>query len=574
MPAFRQVLAAIAEAWTERRADVDDAGERITAELAKRAGLDGDGPLDPEALAQAVETLARGFDSERGGFGGAPKFPPSMVVEWLIRHGARERSSRSAGLALMMASRTLSAMARSGMYDQLAGGFARYSVDAGWVVPHFEKMLYDNALLARAYLHWWRLTGDPMGRRIAVETCDWMVQVLGTAEGGLAASLDADTATADGHGVEGLTYVWTPKELAAVLGADDGACVAELCEVTEAGTFEDGASTLQLMRNPDDEDELSATELDRWVDARARLGAHRALRPQPARDDKVVAAWNGLAVGALAETGALADRPDLVAAARGVATLLLDVHLVVGGLRRVSRDGVVGAPAGVLEDYANVAEGLLALAAVTGETRWYDATSGILDGLVERFWDDAAGGFRDTSSDAVDAPLVAALGGRGRAHDPTDGATPSGTSAAAGVLLTWSALTGSSRHRELAERALTQTAGIAAQAPRAAGWALAVAEALVDGPREVAVIGSRGDPARAELLQVALAGNAPGLVVASAEPGGSTPPLVADRPLVGGAAAAYPCRAMVCDLPLTDPAVLTAWVGAAQPSANTLDASE
>jgi uncharacterized protein YyaL (SSP411 family) len=211
---------------------------------------------------------------------------------------------------------------------------------------------------------------------------------------------------------------------------------------------------------------------------------------------------------------------------------------------------------------------------VTGEKRWYDAVSVLMDAMVERFWDDEADGFKDTAADATDAALTAALGGRGRGHDPTDGVTPSGTSAAAGALLTWSSLTGSARHRELAELALGQVAAVAVRAPQAAGWALAVTEALVDGPREVAVIGAALDPLRAQLHRVALAGRAPGLVVAAAEPGEHVPPLVADRPLVGGGSAAYPCRRMVCDLPLTDPAALAAWLGPAPPSANGLDVSE
>jgi uncharacterized protein len=571
MPSFRQVLAAISEAWHERRADVDDAGQRITAQLAQRGTIDGDRPLDADGLAAAVAALRLRFDDARGGFGDAPKFPPSMVLEWLLRHAARTETAPSAADALQMAGVTFRAMAGSGLYDQLEGGFARYSVDAGWVVPHFEKMLYDNALLARAYLHWWRSTGTPVGRRVAVETCDWMVRVLGTAEGGLAASLDADTALPDGHSVEGLTYVWTPAGLAEVLGRDDGAWVAELCGVTAGGTFEHGTSTLQLLRL---DEELDAAEAERWDRARARLRERRAVRPQPARDDKVVAAWNGLAIAALAETGALADRPDLVEAAGAVARLLLDVHVVDGRLRRVSRDGVVGSPSGVLEDYANVAEGLLTLAAVTGQKHWYDAVSGLVDPMVERFWDEPSGAFRDTADDAVDAPLVAALGGRGRLQDPTDGATPSGTSAAAGVLLTWSALTGSSRHREWAERALAQTALLARQVPQVAGWALAVTEALVDGPREVAVLGAAADHSRGVLHRVALAGAAPGLVVAVAEPGAVEPALVADRPLVEGRSSAYPCRGLVCDLPVTDPAVLAAWTGTRLPWANAVDVTK
>ncbi len=222
MPSFRDVLSAISAAWTERREEVVDAGARIAAELARRTGFEGERPVDADGLVAAVAAVERGFDAERGGFGGAPKFPPSMVLEWLLRHAARVcppvspgAAPGSAARALEMAGTTLRAMAFSGMYDQLEGGFARYSVDAAWVVPHFEKMLYDNGLLARAYLHWWRLTGEPLGRRIAQETCDWMLARLGTPEGGLAASLDADTPAADGGaGVEGETYVWTPDAAA------------------------------------------------------------------------------------------------------------------------------------------------------------------------------------------------------------------------------------------------------------------------------------------------------------------------------------------------------------------------
>ncbi len=325
-----------------------------------------------------------------------------------------------------------------------------------------------------------------------------------------------------------------------------------------------------------DLDALPEADRERWGRCRAALLQARSERQQPARDDKVVAAWNGLAVAALAETGALTGRPDLVDAAARVASLLLDLHLVDGSLRRVSRAGRVGTPSGVLEDYADVAEGLLALYAVTGENRWYVAVSGLVDAMVERFWDEPAQGFRDTPADVVDSPLTAALGGRGRVHDPTDGATPSGTSAAAGVLLAFSALSGSTRHRRLAEAALAQGARLAAHEPRMAGWYLAVSEALADGPREVAVVGPDGDPRRTALQGVALGGTAPGLVVAAgpAEPVADAPPLLADRPLVDGVPAAYPCRGLVCDLPLTDAAALATWVGSRLPSANSLDASE
>jgi uncharacterized protein YyaL (SSP411 family) len=423
------------------------------------------------------------------------------------------------------------------MYDQLAGGFARYSVDAGWVVPHFEKMLYDNALLARVYLHWWRATGSDLGRHVALDTCDWMVADLRTPEGGFASSLDADT-----DGVEGSTYVWTPEQLDDLLGEKDGPWAADLLSVTRAGTFEHGASTLQLQRDPDD--------AKRWADVRNRMLAARATRPQPGRDDKVVAAWNGLAIAALAETGALLDRPDLVAAGVAAAELLVTTHLVDGRLRRASRDGAVGPHAGVLEDYADVAEGLLALFAVTGEPRWLEVTGGLLDTVLAHFTD-GNGGFFDTADDATDVRLAR------RPQDPTDNATPSGWSAAAGALLTYAAYTGSATHRDAAERALGVYTPLAAGHARFAGWGLAVAEALADGPREVAVVGDRNDPGTTSLHRAALLGTAPGAAVAVGDPAtGTVVPLLEHRTLVDGKAAAYVCRHFTCDAPTTDPDVL------------------
>jgi uncharacterized protein YyaL (SSP411 family) len=373
-----------------------------------------------------------------------------------------------------------------------------------------------------------------------------MLADLRTPQGGLASSLDADT-----EGVEGLTYVWTPAQLAEVLGADDGAWAAELLGVTPSGTFEHGTSTARLTRDPWPDE----AEAARWTAARGRLLAARARRPQPGRDDKVVAAWNGLAVAALAETGALRDRPDLVAAATAAAELLLDVHVGPGGsgdrLRRVSRDGAAGAPRGVLEDYGDVAEGFLALHAVTGEARWLDAAGRLLGTVLADFADED-GVLHDTAADDTDAALRAVR----RPQDPTDNAYPSGTSAAAGALLSYAALTGSSRHREAAEAALRAAGAAGGRAPRAFGWALAVAEALADGPREIAVAGPDGDPAREALHAVALASPAPGAVVTVGEPDTPGVPLLAGRTTTSGGAAAFVCRGFVCELPTSDPRAL------------------
>jgi uncharacterized protein YyaL (SSP411 family) len=446
-----------------------------------------------------------------------------MVLELLLRHHARTGDPAS----LAMVEGTCSAMARGGMYDQLGGGFARYSVDTRWVVPHFEKMLYDNALLLRVYTHLWRATGSVLARRVALETAEWLLRDLRTAEGGFASALDADS-----EGVEGKFYVWTPDEV--------GPDAARMFSVGAAGTFEHGTSVLQLLDDPDD------AEL--WRTERARLLGVRERRVPPARDDKVVAAWNGLGVAALAETGALLDRPDLVEAAVEAAELLVAVHLDGGRLRRVSRDGVAGAPAGVLEDYADVAEGFLALYAVTGAETWLDHAGGLLDVVLARF-PDGAGGFYDTPDDGE--RLVR------RPADPTDSAAPAGRSAAAGALLTYAAYTGSSPHRAAAEGALSVYGPLAAQHARFAGWGLAVAEALLDGPREVAVVGPSGDERTIALHAAALMGTAPGAAVAIGDPGAAPRvPLLQHRPMVGGSPAAYVCRHFACDAPTTDPAAL------------------
>jgi len=465
----------------------------------------GSEPVSAELLDKAFAQLSRSYDGVHGGFGSAPKFPPSMVLEFLIR-----RASRT-GDGLDKVAHTCEAMARGGMYDQLAGGFARYSVDEKWVVPHFEKMLYDNALLLRVYAHWYRATRSPFAARIVRETAEFLLRDLATPEGGFASALDADT-----DGVEGLTYVWTPDQLREVLGADAEWAIEQL-EVT--GTFEHGTSTLQRLLEPDD--------LDRYESVRARLLAARDSRPQPGRDDKVVAAWNGLAVAARAEAGVLLDEPRWVEAASQAAKLIQTLHWVDGRLRRVSRDGTVGKHAGVLEDYADVAEGLLALYWATGDLEHLRGAHALLEVVLEQF-PDGRGGFWDTASDAE--RLVR------RPQDPTDNATPSGAAAACGALLTYGALTGSDRHRTAAEQGLLQLSQLFGRHARFAGWALAVSEALLAGPAEVVVLD------RPDLLEVARWATSPGAVVA------------VNGPLAEGRApgAAYVCRHMVCELPTTD----------------------
>ncbi|MGW0411173.1 thioredoxin domain-containing protein [Streptomyces collinus] len=538
MPSFRQVLEGVRHAWDERRDEVGEVAGKIVRDLAQReiayqtARVPGE-----QETAQALLGLTREYDQQRGGFGGAPKFPPSMVLEFLLRHHARTGAEG----ALQMAADTCERMARGGIYDQLGGGFARYSVDRDWVVPHFEKMLYDNALLCRVYAHLWRATGSDLARRVALETADFMVRELRTGEGGFASALDADSDDGEGRHVEGAYYVWTPEELRRALGEEDAELAVRYFGVTEEGTFEHGRSVLQLPQGE------ALFDAGRVASVRERLLAARAERPAPGRDDKVVAAWNGLAVAALAETGAYFGRPDLVDAAVAAADLLVRVHLDEHArLARTSRDGRVGPNAGVLEDYADVAEGFLALASVTGEGVWLDFAGLLMDQVTTRFTDPESGALYDTAADAE--RLIR------RPQDPTDNATPSGWTAAAGALLGYAAHTGSEAHRTAAERALGVVKALGPRVPRFIGWGLAVAEALLDGPKEVAVVGpSVADERTAVLHRTALLGTAPGAVVAVGTAESDEFPLLAGRPLVGGEPTAYVCRNFTCDAPTTDP---------------------
>jgi hypothetical protein len=523
LPSFQQVLEAVSQAWGGRRDELTNAGADVVRLLGERAAMPAERtPPDAEVLDAAVASLRSDYDPVHGGFGGPSKFPPSSVLEFLLRYG-------SIG-ALEMVGATCTAMARGGMYDQLAGGFARYSVDAKWIVPHFEKMLYDNAQLLRIYTHWWRATGAQLGRRVAIETAQFMLTDLLTPGGGFASALDADA-----DGVEGSTYVWTRTQLLGVLGADDATWAAELLSVDVEGSFELGMSVLQLRADPDD--------AARWETVRSALLQARAGRVQPGRDDKVVAAWNGLAIAALTEAGVLFDRTDFIEAAAAAARLLIDVHLVEGRLRRVSRDGAAGAPAGVLEDYANVAEGMLALAQATSAASLLKVAGDLLDTCLVHF-SDGAGGFYDTADDAE--VLIR------RPQSATDDATPSGQSALAQALLTYAALTGSIDHRAAAEAALGATRVLGARYPRAAGWGLAAASALLAGPAEIAIVGV-GDSSAA-LARAARMSTSPGAVVAVQPSPDAEPwaPLLRDRGLVAGEPAAYVCRQFACLRPATN----------------------
>ncbi|TCC39625.1 thioredoxin domain-containing protein [Kribbella sindirgiensis] len=513
MASFRQVLEAITDAWQNRREQLDGIGKRVVEQLGAQQ------PAGQQAfdLAQAVRLLKLDFDPVDAGFGQAPKFPPSMVLDFLLRHHRRTGDED----ALAMVAHTCDRMARGGMYDQLAGGFARYSVDGQWIVPHFEKMLYDNALLLDVYTHWWTISGDPLAKRVAEETAGFLLAELRTPEGGFASALDADT-----DGEEGKYYAWTPEQLREAIG-DDADWVIDLCDVT--GTFEHGTSVLQLRQDPDD--------VDRWKRVREALQRARGARTYPGRDGKVVAAWNGLAITALTRAGVVLERPDYVEAAEAAARLIREVHLDGARLYRTSRDGVRGSADGVLEDYAAVAQGCLTLLGATGDDEWYRVAEALLDRVLEQFVAD--GSYFDTAADAE--RLV------WRPQDATDNATPSGVSLAAEAFTTLASLTGSDRYEAAAQQALGASSAIAHRAPRFAGRALAVAEAIATGPLEIAIVTTTPDAAR-ELVRVAFADAPWGTAIASGAPG-SAVPLMAGRDLP----AAYVCQKFTCRLPVTLP---------------------
>jgi len=453
MPSFQSLLDAVGTTWRDRRSEVERVGTDVAGKLAATSEpVDGGAP-DATALAASVAALVHDFDPVNAGFGGAPKFPPSMTLLHLLQHHARTGSTQ----ALDMVRRTGEAMARGGIFDQLGGGFSRYAVDATWTVPHFEKMLYDNALLIRVYALLYKATDEGFFARIAIHSSEFLLDGLRTPEGGFASALDADT-----DGVEGLTYVWTPEQLRAALGDEDAAWAAEFFHVTEQGTFEHGASVLEMLSNPVDE--------ERYHRVRTALLAARDTRPQPHRDDKVVAAWNGLAITALVESSLAFDLPDFLAAAVQAGQLLADVHMHGDGrLVRTSRDGVASANPGVLEDYGCVAEAFCVLYSATGDKQWLDRAAALLETIRQQFAADA--GFHDTAADAD--PLYF------RPSDPTDNATPSGSSAAAAGFVAYAVTAGSLDHLDDAHRALAAAGRLADRAPRFAGYGLAVAEALL-----------------------------------------------------------------------------------------------
>jgi hypothetical protein len=555
MPAFQQVLHGVHEAWKDRREQVLQGGESVLAHLRReRLGLPlGGGELSTDTLAAAVQGLWRQFDWRHHGWGSAPKFPQPMTIEFLLRYHALTGESTP----LEMAAKTLRAMARGGMYDQLGGGFHRYATDAIWLVPHFEKMLYDNAQLARAYLHAWQVAGDPEFRRVTEEILDYVLHEMTDPSGGFYSSQDADS-----EGEEGKFFVWSAQEIDDALGPE-AALFKEYYGVRPQGNFE-GKNILSVTTEVDPlarkfglaPDEARA----RLASARRRLLALRESRVKPGLDDKVLAAWNGLMLAAFAEAARALDRDDYRRAAIANAEFMLTTMRAPDGrLYRSWRNlpspsgrggGGEGRLNAYLEDYANVAEGLLALYEAAFDARWFTAARELMDHALAHF-SDPSGGFFDTRDDHE--TLVT------RPKDIQDNAAPSGNSMAVTVLLRLAALTAEPRYSDIAEAALRSVQPILAQYPAGFGqWLCALAFALGQ-PKEIALV---GDPASSDmraLLDVIFGVYRPFKVVALKRPGEASPiPLLSGREMKDGRATAAVCYNFACRLPVTDAEALRA----------------
>ncbi|HEY2600739.1 MAG TPA: thioredoxin domain-containing protein [Thermoleophilaceae bacterium] len=518
LPSWRQVLAAIDEAWRERRDEIEDGAGRIVQRLSGGALLEpSQEELDPAGLDQAVERLRQTFDARNGGFGGAPKFPPASAIEFLLHRGERE-----------MTAQTLHAMAAGGMYDQIGGGFARYSVDAHWIVPHFEKMLYDNALLARAYLHGWQVTGEPRFEQVCRETLDWALREMRAPEGGFYSALDADS-----EGVEGKFYVWTLDEVRAVLGADADAAIAWF-GMSEQGNFEGRNIPVRSGSEPP----------PNLREIRKRLYDVRAERVWPGLDDKRLTSWNALMISAMAEAGAVLGEPRYLDAARAAGGFVLRAMRDENGrLLRTYKDGRAHLNA-YLEDHAFLVEALLTLYESSFDPRWFAAARELADELIARFADDERGGFFETSSDHEQ--LVA------RRKDLEDNPIPGGNSSAAYGLLRLSALSGEYSYADRAEGVLRLLSDLAPRHPQAFAHLLQALDFRLAQTKEVALAGTD----TAELEHVVRAKFRPHIVLAGGDPDGV--PLMEGRTPVNGHAAAYVCQQFACQRPVTEPAELEA----------------
>jgi uncharacterized protein YyaL (SSP411 family) len=533
MPGFPRILISVAEAYRDRKDDITETSKSLLNELRRLSEPSkSKSPIEVELLDSAYNGMVKSYDSLNGGFGGAPKFPPAMALEFLLRTYARTGKQD----ALDMVQHTCEKMARGGMYDQLGGGFHRYSTDAKWLVPHFEKMLYDNALLSRLYLHYFQLTQDSLARETAEGILDYVLREMTDPSGGFYSTQDADS---EGH--EGKFFVWDLSEIKDALGEDDAAAFAAYYNVTEAGNFE-GQNILNVNPSADPPD----------PDSRRKLFELREKRVKPDRDEKVITAWNGLMLASFAEAGVLLRRTDYADAARMNADFVL-THLQRDGfLLRTYKDGIAKFNA-YLEDYAFFIEGLVTLYETNGEFRWLKEAIALTDRMIEEFWDENGAGFFFTGKSHENLIV--------RSKDYFDNATPSGNSVAAAVLLRLAILTNNERYRELAEAVLGEVAESVRRYPSGFGYALSAIDFLLSSPKEIALVG-KDETDIQPLLQQVWRKYLPNKVVAPGFVDDSTAsesiPLLQNRPLLEGRATAYVCEHYTCQQPVNEIEALAA----------------
>jgi uncharacterized protein len=528
MPGFPKVLIGVAEAYRDRQDDIRETGTSLVNELKRLSATGGsDYPIELELLDAAYAGIVRTYDSINGGFGGAPKFPPAMTLEFLLRTHARTGNRD----ALEMVSHTCRKMANGGIYDQLGGGFHRYSTDARWLVPHFEKMLYDNALLSRLYLHYFQVSEEAFARETVEGILDYVLREMTHAEGGFYSTQDADS---EGH--EGKFFVWTMDEIRAALGEDDARIFSAYYNITDTGNFE-GKNIPNVTRTAEPEWRASLEESKR------KLFGLREQRIKPDRDEKVLTAWNGLMLASFAEAGVVLNRPDYTNAARRNAEFVLSNLRRDGSLLRTWKDGIAKFNA-YLEDYAFLIEGLVTLFETTGESRWLNEALALTDRMIREFWDEDAGGFFFTGK-SHESLIV-------RSKDYFDNATPSGNSVAALVLARLATLTNKESYRNLAIAVLREVGDQIRRYPSGFGYALSAADFLLSTPKEIAIVGK--DAADIELLLAETWRRyLPNKVVAPSIAGDTvTIPLLENRPLVNDLATAYVCEHYTCKQPVTE----------------------
>jgi len=537
MSSFAQILTSISEAYRDRRDEVLRSANDILGELRRATMTPGTSTaFSPDLLESAFESFSRSFDATNGGFGGAPKFPPSMSLEFLLRYWKRTGNER----ALQIVERTARKMAEGGIYDQLGGGFHRYSVDAVWLVPHFEKMLYDNAQLIRIYLHLFQINKDEFFKRVALETLDYVKREMLDPAGGFYSTQDADS-----EGEEGKFFVWTPAEVEGILGEQDAQVFDFYYDVSDDGNFE-GKNILNIRFTVDDAGRALKREADD-VDAtlergRKKLFEEREKRIKPHRDEKVLTAWNGLMLAAFAEAAAVFQSDDYLEIAKRNADFLLTELRPNGRLLRTWKNGQAKLDA-YIEDFANLADGLLELFQVSGELRYLREARSLIDTMIDEFWDKENGGFYFTSNDH-EALIV-------RNKDITDNATPSGNSVAADVLLKFAKITGEESYERYASNVLGIAASQARRYPQGFGRALSAMEFSLQPTKEIILVGDEKGELAAEVWKDYL----PNKVVVRTNSGEEfeNVPLLKDRRLVDGNPTAYVCENFVCQRPVTSP---------------------